>query len=158
MDTEHPKVLATVSVTLLPRLTFTFRWKKGKSDFGIAYRMQFILIQSLLRFRLLWALPGRMMSFLLRRPTDWLPHSLEPWKAHKQAVQNWKPQSALLHTPSPFTEWHLAGCWHRGQGLRHSSLKRVLATWKESKEFLTTLKMSWPKNKNTVMAFLFSFL
>lgn len=90
---------------------------------------------SLLMFRLLWALPGRSVSFL-RRPTDRLPHSLEPWKAQKQAVQNWKPQSALLHTPSPFTEWHLAGCWHRGQGLRHSSLKRVLATWKKSEKLI----------------------
>lgn len=98
---------------------------------------------SRLTFRLLWALPGRSISFL-RRLTDWLPHSLEPWKAHKQAVQNWKPQSALLHTPSPFTEWHLAGCSHRGQGLRHSSLKRVLATWEGKKIFeMTNSKCLW---------------
>lgn len=81
-------------------------------------------------FRLLSALPGSKPSFL-RRPPDRLPHSLEPWKAHKHDIQNWKPQSARLHTPSPFTEWHLAGSWHLGQGLRHSSMKSVLATWKK---------------------------
>lgn len=91
------------------------------------------LPHSLLTLRLLWALPGRIMSFL-RRPAERLPHSREPWKAQRHDVQNWKLQSALLHTPSPFTEWHLAGCWHRGHGLRHSSLKRVLATWRQNKK------------------------
>ncbi|TNN85458.1 hypothetical protein EYF80_004090 [Liparis tanakae] len=76
-------------------------------------------------FLLLWALPGRSVS-LERRPTDWLPHSREPWKAHRQAVQKRKAQSARLHTPSCFTAWQRAGRRQRGHGFRHSSLKRRL--------------------------------
>lgn len=88
-------------------------------------------IHSLLRLRLLWALPGST-SFFMRRCADKLSQSLDPWKAHRHAVQNWKPQSAVLHTPSRLTEWHRAGCWHLGHAFRDSSLKRVFATLVET--------------------------
>ena len=103
----------------------------ARQTFSIVHPSIYPSVYSLRRLRLLCALPGMTVSRLTWRPAERLRHSRPPWKSHRQPVQNWKLQSARLQTPSILTGWHLAGCWQRGHGLRHSSMNRVLATWRD---------------------------